>query len=139
MTDYKEPIIIEPIGRVRSEHRDCKALPHNGRGRDIQSEIGLLPGMEPAAREIRPGNLIWVLTWLHLAERQVMRVHPRGDLARPEKGVFSTRSPARPNPIGLSLVEVIGVSENSIRVKGLEVVDGTPVIDIKSYQSEMDR
>ncbi|MDY6851985.1 MAG: tRNA (N6-threonylcarbamoyladenosine(37)-N6)-methyltransferase TrmO [Thermodesulfobacteriota bacterium] len=139
MTDYKEPIIIEPIGRVRSEHRDRRALPHNGRGRDIQAEIDLLPDMEPAAREIRPGNLIWVLTWLHLAERQVRRVHPRGDLARPEKGVFSTRSPARPNPIGLSLVEVIGTSENSIRVKGLEVVDGTPVLDIKSYQSEMDR
>jgi tRNA-Thr(GGU) m(6)t(6)A37 methyltransferase TsaA len=73
-----------------------------------------------------------VLTWLDRARRDVVRVHPRGDASRPEQGVFSTRSPDRPNPIGLHRVEVLDLEdERWLTVRGLEAIDGTPVIDIK--------
>jgi tRNA-Thr(GGU) m(6)t(6)A37 methyltransferase TsaA len=72
-----------------------------------------------------------VLTWLHLARRDVLRVHPRGDPANPEQGVFGTRSPDRPNPIGLHRVAIVGVEDLRVRVRGLEAVDGTPIIDVK--------
>lgn len=138
MTGPGSLITIEPIGLVRSACREMEALPHQGRGLDIEAVIELRPELEPAAREIEPGGLVWVLTWLHLAERDLLRVHPRGDPSRPEKGVFSLRSPVRPNPIGLSLAEVTKVSGTRIEVKGLEVLDGTPVLDIKPFQPEVD-
>lgn len=139
MTDPKEPIVLQPIGWVRSGLSDLAALPHQGRGRDLVAVIELVPELEPAARELQPGMLIWVLTWLHLAERNLLRVHPRGDPSRPKKGIFALRSPVRPNPIGLSLVEVGAVSGARLEVKGLEVLDGTPVLDIKPYVPEADR
>jgi len=81
--------------------------------------------------DLTPGTEIIVLTWLHHADRDVLRVHPRGDVRNPETGVFSTRSPDRPNPVGLHLVTVIDTAPGRIRVRPLEAVDGTPVIDIK--------
>jgi len=133
-----DEIILRPIGRVRSDFQEKKSIPHQGRGLNIEAVIELLPELAPAAGEIRPGDQVWVLTWLHLAPRDVLRVHPRGDWSRPMKGVFSTRSPARPNPIGLHLTDVIEVSGGRITVQGLEVLDGTPVLDIKPHRPEMD-
>ena len=72
-----------------------------------------------------------MLTWLDRADRDVLKVHPRGDPTRPLAGVFATRSPHRPNPIGLHRVEVLGIEGTEIRVRGLEALDGTPVLDIK--------
>ena len=72
-----------------------------------------------------------VLTWLDRADRDVLRVHPRDDPANPERGVFSTRSADRPNPIGLHLVEVVTIDGARLRVRNLEAVDGTPVLDLK--------
>jgi tRNA-Thr(GGU) m(6)t(6)A37 methyltransferase TsaA len=80
---------------------------------------------------IRLGDEVFVLTWLHLAVRDVLRVRPRGDTSRPQQGVFTTRSPDRPNPIGLHRVEVSSVEGNRMQVRNLEAIDGTPVIDIK--------
>jgi tRNA-Thr(GGU) m(6)t(6)A37 methyltransferase TsaA len=80
---------------------------------------------------IRPGAWIIVLTWLHLARRDVLRVHPRDDLARPLEGVFNTRSSDRPNPIGLHEVEVVAVDGRRVRVRNLEAVNGTPIVDVK--------
>jgi tRNA-Thr(GGU) m(6)t(6)A37 methyltransferase TsaA len=77
-----------------------------------------------------------VLTWLHRAQRDVLRVHPRGDAARPPQGVFGTRSPHRPNPIGLHRVEVLSLDGARLAVRGLEAVDGTPVVDLKPVLSE---
>jgi len=131
-------IVLRPIGRVRSDFKVKESVPHRGRGLDIKAVVEILPELGPAAGEIRPGDQIWVLTWLHQASRDVLKVHPRGDLSRPLTGVFSTRSPARPNPIGLHLVEVIEVSGDRITVRGLEVLDGTPILDIKPYRLEMD-
>jgi tRNA-Thr(GGU) m(6)t(6)A37 methyltransferase TsaA len=91
------------------------------------------PQYAAAAGDIAAGDRLVVLTWLHLADRSVQRVHPRGDRTRPVTGVFSTRSPLRPNPVGLHEVEVLGVEDGGrIRVAGLEAVDGTPVLDLKS-------
>ena len=80
---------------------------------------------------IQVGDELVLLTWLHLAERDVLQVHPRGDLNRPLTGVFATRSPDRPNPIGLHYVLVLQVGEHSLRVAPLEAIDGTPIVDIK--------
>ena len=77
------------------------------------------------------GDEIIVLTWLHEADRQVLTVHPRGDLTRPEQGVFSTRSPSRPNPIGLQRVRVLNLHGVRMQVSGLEAIDGTPIVDLK--------
>ena len=72
-----------------------------------------------------------MLTWLHLARRDVLQVHPRGDASRPLTGVFATRSPDRPNPVGLHRVAVLEVAEGRLRVGPIEAVDGTPIVDIK--------
>jgi tRNA-Thr(GGU) m(6)t(6)A37 methyltransferase TsaA len=85
--------------------------------------------------DLRPGDEIIVLTWLDRARRDVLRVHPRGDLSRPPEGVFSTRSPDRPNPIGLHHVEITGVVGDRLRVRHLEALDGTPILDLKPVLS----
>ena len=81
--------------------------------------------------DIRPGDQVIVLTWLDRARRDVLRTHPRDDLANPEVGVFSTRSPDRPNPIGLHVVEILSSDRGRLQVRNLEALDGTPVIDLK--------
>lgn len=85
----------------------------------------------PGVAGIKAGDELIVLTWLHLAQRDVLQVHPRGDLNRPLTGVFATRSPDRPNPIGLHRVTVLEAAEGRLYVSPLEAIDGTPIIDIK--------
>jgi L-fuculose-phosphate aldolase len=80
---------------------------------------------------IEPGSTIVVLFWLDRADRTILKVHPRGDVSRPKQGVFSTRSPVRPNPIAVSELQVQAVDKNILTVKGLDILDSTPVIDIK--------
>ena len=94
--------------------------------------LGRDPAYLPALRGLEPGAEVVVVTWLHLARRDVLEVHPRGDPERPLKGVFATRSPSRPNPLGLHRVTVQEVSGSRLRVGPIEAVDGTPVVDIKS-------
>lgn len=94
--------------------------------------LELSEAVAPALLGIRPGDELILLTWLHLAGRDVMQVHPRGDLTRPLTGVFATRSPDRPNPIGLHRITVLEVAGNRLRVAPLEAVDGTPILDLKS-------
>jgi tRNA-Thr(GGU) m(6)t(6)A37 methyltransferase TsaA len=80
---------------------------------------------------IPAGQEVIVVTWLDRARRDVLRVHPRGDVSRAEQGVFNTRSPHRPNPIGLHRVEILSIEGDRIRVRNLETLDGTPIIDVK--------
>ncbi len=80
---------------------------------------------------LQPGDQVIVLTWLHRARRDELRTHPRGELWREEQGVFSTRSPHRPNPIGLHPVEIVSIEGGRVRVNPLEAVDGTPIVDLK--------
>jgi tRNA-Thr(GGU) m(6)t(6)A37 methyltransferase TsaA len=78
-----------------------------------------------------------VLTWLDRSRRDILRVHPRGDPANPEQGVFNTRSPDRPNPIGLHRVEVVSINGNRLRVRNLEALDGTPILDVKPVLTDV--
>ncbi len=80
---------------------------------------------------IAPGQTIVVLFWLHEARRDILKVHPRGDKSRRQRGVFTTRSPIRPNPIAISELKVLAVKDNFIEVSRLDILDGTPIIDIK--------
>ncbi|MGH7573229.1 MAG: tRNA (N6-threonylcarbamoyladenosine(37)-N6)-methyltransferase TrmO, partial [Gemmatimonadota bacterium] len=89
------------------------------------------PEMLPGLRSSRPGDVVIVITWLDRARRDVLSVHPRGDTSRAEEGVFSTRSPHRPNPIGLHQVEITAIDGRRMRVRNLEALDGTPIIDVK--------
>jgi tRNA-Thr(GGU) m(6)t(6)A37 methyltransferase TsaA len=89
------------------------------------------PWVAPAYRDLRPGMDVLVLTWLHRADRDVLVVHPRGDLTREPQGVFTTRSPDRPNPVGLHRVSIAEVDGHRILVHNLEAIDGTPIVDVK--------
>jgi len=93
--------------------------------------LELTPQIAPGLAGIKAGDELLLLTWLHLAQRDVLQVHPRGDLNRPLTGVFATRSPDRPNPIGLHRVSVLEVRDQKLRVAPLEAIDGTPIVDIK--------
>lgn len=96
------------------------------------------PVFDRAVRDVEPGTEIIVLTWLDRARRDVLTTRPRNDERRPELGVFSTRSPDRPNPIGLHRVTVREISGTRLHVDGLEAVDGTPIIDIKPVLGTID-
>jgi tRNA-Thr(GGU) m(6)t(6)A37 methyltransferase TsaA len=89
----------------------------------------------PGLDGIRPGDSLFVLTWLDRSDREVLRVYPRGDRMREPQGVFSTRSPDRPNPIGLHRVEVIRIEGARMHVRALEALDGTPILDVKPVLS----
>jgi len=87
--------------------------------------------MSQGLRDLQPGSEVIVLTWLDRARRDVLAVHPRGDQTRPVTGVFSTRSPDRPNPIGLHRVTILATDGTRMRVRNLEALDGTPIVDVK--------
>jgi tRNA-Thr(GGU) m(6)t(6)A37 methyltransferase TsaA len=89
------------------------------------------PGMAEGLRDLHVGADVIVLTWLDRARRDVLVVHPRGDPARPETGVFSTRSPDRPNPVGLHRVTIVSIDGLRMQVRNLEALDGTPIVDVK--------
>jgi len=125
-------IKIEPIGYVRSRLARLEDAPMQGDEGAPAAWLELSEAVAPALLGIRPGDELILLTWLHLAGRDVMQVHPRGDLTRPLTGVFATRSPDRPNPIGLHRITVLEVAGNRLRVAPLEAVDGTPILDLKS-------
>jgi tRNA-Thr(GGU) m(6)t(6)A37 methyltransferase TsaA len=122
---------VQRIGQVASSLRDLDAAPRQADEGAPQAWLVLDPQVEDGLRGIRGGDEILVLTWLDRARRDVLVVHPRGDTSRPEEGVFNTRSPHRPNPIGLHQVRVVAVEPQRLRVSGLEAIDGTPIIDIK--------
>jgi tRNA-Thr(GGU) m(6)t(6)A37 methyltransferase TsaA len=98
--------------------------------------IDFEPDVLGALKGIEPGDELLLLTWLDRADRDVLEVHPRGDTSRPPAGVFATRSPHRPNPIGLHRVEVETIEGTRMRVRNLEALDGTPIVDVKPVLSE---
>lgn len=122
---------IRPIGRVCSPLREIDQAPLQGDEGAPDATVVLAPEFAPGLEGLGAGDAIVVLTWLHHARTDVLSVHPRGDRARPARGVFATRSPDRPNPIGLHEVTIARVEGNVLAVRGLEAVDGTPVLDVK--------
>lgn len=126
---------IRPIGYVASPLTDLASAPRQGDEGAPDARLEVDPEFLAGLDGIAPGDRILVLTWLDRAGRDVLRVHPRGDKSRPEQGVFSTRSPHRPNPIGLHRVEVISIDGGNLEVRKLEALDGTPIVDIKPVLS----
>ena len=127
----QETCTIEPIGTVRSELNDPQKAPLQGDEGAPAAWLELSPRVAQGLVGISTGDELMVLTWLHRAQRDVLQVHPRGRTDRPLTGVFATRSPDRPNPIGLHRVRVVEVAKARIRVEPLEAIDGTPIVDIK--------
>ena len=123
--------VIAPIGFVRSELTRVEDAPMQGDEGAPSAWLELIPQAAPGLLGIAVGDELILLTWLHLAQRDVLQVHPRGDINRPLAGVFATRSPDRPNPVGLHRVSVLEVAEQKVRVAPLEAIDGTPIVDIK--------
>ncbi len=119
------------IGTVESPLTDTASAPKQGHEGAPDAWVVLEPHVLEGLRELRAGDRVILLTWLHRARRDVLRVHPRDDVSNPEQGVFSTRSADRPNPIGLHQVEILEIDGRRVRVSGLEAVNGTPVVDIK--------
>lgn len=124
---------LEPIGRVESPLTDPASAPKQGKEGAPEAWLRFEPEVLDGLEGIRPGDRVVVLTWLDRAERDVLRVHPRDDLANPQTGVFNTRSADRPNPIGLHPVEVLEIDGGRVRVRDLEAVDGTPILDVKPH------
>lgn len=127
---------VKAIGRVESPLTDLQSAPRQADegapGAWLVFEADVLEGL----RGIRPGDEVIVLTWLDRARRDVLSVHPRGDTSRPLEGVFNTRSPHRPNPIGLHRVQIMAIDGPRVQVRSLEALDGTPIIDLKPILSE---
>jgi tRNA-Thr(GGU) m(6)t(6)A37 methyltransferase TsaA len=122
---------LRPVGWVESTLVDPDAAPKQGDEGSPEATLVFDEALAEAFRDLEPGAEVIVLTWLHLARRDVLRVHPRSDPANPVQGVFNTRSPDRPNPIGLHRVRIVAIDGARFRVRNLEALDGTPVVDVK--------
>jgi tRNA-Thr(GGU) m(6)t(6)A37 methyltransferase TsaA len=122
---------LRPVGRVESPLTDPASAPKQGDEGAPEATVVIEPQFAPALDGLAAGDEVLVLTWLDRADREVLKVHPRDDDARPETGVFATRSPDRPNPIGLHRVRVLEIEADRLRVADLEALDGTPVLDLK--------
>ena len=130
---------VRSIGVVRSLLTSRADAPRQPDEDAPAAEIVLDDDVVSALSGIEVGDRVELLTWLHLADRSTLTTYPRGDTSRPLTGVFATRSPDRPNPIGLHTVTVTAVEGNVVRVAGLEAVDGTPVVDIKPWLGVVDQ
>jgi tRNA-Thr(GGU) m(6)t(6)A37 methyltransferase TsaA len=122
---------LRPVGRVESPLTDRAAAPRQGDEGAPDAWLVFQESVADALADVAAGDRMLVLTWLDRADREVLVTHPRDDLTRPPTGVFSTRSPDRPNPIGLHLVTVAERDGLRVRVHDLEAIDGTPVVDLK--------
>jgi tRNA-Thr(GGU) m(6)t(6)A37 methyltransferase TsaA len=126
-----ESFEVKAIGVVESPLGELDQAPKQGDEGAPDAWLRFVPSVRAGLDGLRPGDEVVLLTWLDRASRDVLRVHPRGDASRAEQGVFTTRSPDRPNPIGLHRVEILAVDGLRVRVSGLEAVDGTPIVDVK--------
>jgi L-fuculose-phosphate aldolase len=125
-------LTIHPIGILHCSLKLHEETPKNYSESEHVGTVEVFPEFSEGLDGIRKGDTIVVLFWLDRADRKVLRIHPRGDTSRPKRGVFSTRSPVRPNPIAVSELLVEEINDNFLTVKGLDILDSTPVIDIKN-------
>jgi tRNA-Thr(GGU) m(6)t(6)A37 methyltransferase TsaA len=131
-----ETYLLEPIGWIRSELKNTKDAPRFYTDGAPNARLELDARVWDALDGINVGDDIVVITWLHLANRETLKVRPRGDLTRPIRGVFSTRSPHRPNPLGLHRAKVLSIDQYVLSIGPIEAIDGTPVVDIKCVVKE---
>jgi L-fuculose-phosphate aldolase len=134
-----EEYFVRPIGVVRSVLKDPADAPKQGALTGQEAEIVVDPAYLPALEGLGRGReKILVICWMHRADRGRLKVHPQGQEELPERGVFSTRSPHRPNPVSLHTVTLVSIEGNVLRVRGMDAIDGTPVVDIKNHSPELD-
>jgi tRNA-Thr(GGU) m(6)t(6)A37 methyltransferase TsaA len=131
VTDREGPFVLHPIGWVESSLTDRRQAPRQADEGAPEACLVFGPQVTEGLRDLRPGDEVIVLTWLDRARRDVLVTRPRDDPARPPTGVFSTRSPDRPNPVGLHRVEIVSAEGTRLRVRHLEALDGTPIVDVK--------
>lgn len=122
---------LNPIGFVRSTLKDRLAAPSQGNEGAPDAYVELVPAVGEGLQGIEVGQELVLVTWLHRSRRDVLKLHPRWDERLPLTGVFATRSPDRPNPLGLHRVTVLEVAGRRLKVGPLEAIDGTPVVDLK--------
>lgn len=122
---------IKPIGVIRSELSSRKKAPCQGYEGGPDAWVELNPDVAEGIEGITVSDEIILVTWFHKAHRDILKLHPRRDKSRPITGVFSTRSPDRPNPLGLHRVTILEITGNRLKVRPMEAIDGTPVVDIK--------
>ena len=128
MIEFQENITFKPIGIVQNEFKEL-ASPDEIRARE--SRIILNPDLVEGLQGLELGSQVMVIFYFHLSEGFDLHQHPRGDSGRPMRGVFALRSPRRPNPIGVTIVELLSIENNMLRVRGLDAINGTPVLDLK--------
>jgi tRNA-Thr(GGU) m(6)t(6)A37 methyltransferase TsaA len=133
-----EEYSVKPIGFIRSELKNVEDAPSFYTEGAPNARLELLPTYTDGLDRMRVGDDIIVITWLHLACRDILKVHPQGNLSKPLTGVFLTRSPDRPNPLGLHRTRVLEMNASSLLVGPIEAIDGTPVLDIKPVVTEAD-
>jgi tRNA-Thr(GGU) m(6)t(6)A37 methyltransferase TsaA len=138
-TKLRQAAQLHPIGVIRSRLKERTKAPKQGSEGAPDVWLDVRPSAAQGLDGLAVGDEIIVLTWLHRAHRKTLKVHPRSDPSRPLTGVFATRSPDRPNPIGLHRVTVRRIAKNSLRIGPMEAIDGTPVIDIKPVVCEVQR
>ena len=126
---------LRAIGWVESPLTDLDSSPRQGDEGAPDAWLRFEPEVLDALRGVEPGDELLLLTWLDRADRDVLVVHPRGDTSRPPAGVFTTRSPHRPNPIGLHRVGIESIDGARVRVRNLEALNGTPIVDVKAVLS----
>lgn len=135
MEDLKETmlteIVLKPIGVIRSPITGRNSGPKQGSEAEVAGELVVDGRYSDGFLGLEPGSKIVILYWMHFAERDILQVHPKADRTRPMRGVFTTRSPDRPNPISVDVVRVTGIEGTTIKVVGLDALDGTPLLDIK--------
>ena len=123
--------VLKPIGTIRSQIKNTEDAPLFYTEGAPKAYLELRPAYWGGLEGMKVGNEVVVITWLHRAGRDALKVHPRGDASRPLTGVFLTRSPNRPNPLGLHRAKVLAIDQGCLLIDPIEVIDGTPVIDIK--------
>jgi tRNA-Thr(GGU) m(6)t(6)A37 methyltransferase TsaA len=131
-TDYR----LQPVGIVRSSLKRRQGAPNQGSQGAPDAWLDVHPALAEALEGLEDGDDLIVITWLHQADRDTLKVHPQGDHQLPLTGVFATRSPDRPNPLGLHRVTLRAIAGNRLKVGPLEAIDGTPVVDIKPVLPE---
>jgi len=137
MTEERSTTIpVSPIGHVERKEGEFGLSPEDLRQRPAR--LVLDPDLVEGLLGLKPGDEVLVLYWLHRAARDTLQVHPRGDRSHPLRGVFATRSPTRPNPIGVTITRIRHIEENVVEVIGLDALDRSPLLDIKPHAPAFD-
>ncbi len=134
----KEGLAVVPVGFVRSAVKRVADAPRQGREAGTEAAIEVLPAYGEGLGGLAPGMRLLVVCWMHLASRDELLLRPRGDPDAPVAGVFATRSPNRPNPLAVYTVDLLAVEGLRLAVRGIDAVDGTPVLDLRPHRPRLD-